>query len=88
MNTISWTEEEHPEHPTPEGVSRFVIERHWHTVSDDPADQFVTIAAAAVFRDAFGPCVELGSWSMDPAAARALADSLRLLADTAGEVSS
>jgi hypothetical protein len=87
-----WTEDEDSAHPSPEGLTRFILERHYHLLQRDDTDEIGLVNVTAIYRDCFGPSIELGPFSMSPGDARALALSLSVLASVcddemrAGEV--
>lgn len=70
-----------PVHPPLDGATRMFLERHWHHLCHDQADGYEYQAATAVFMPTLGTRIEFGPWSFLAKDARALADSLRILAD-------
>lgn len=59
-----------------------LLETHLHEVRHDASDEWVKLPVRAVIRDG-GPAIEVGSWSVTPAEAAVLAQSLLLLAEVA-----
>lgn len=68
-------------HPTIDDCERRFLERHWHQLCHDEQDEFQWIAGTAVYQSGLGTRIEFGPWSLLAADARALAESLRILAD-------
>lgn len=70
-----------PDHPTIEGMDRYLLAEHEHDGRHDPTDEWISLTARAVLTEFSGPSVELGPWSFAPDEARLLAASLAILAD-------
>jgi hypothetical protein len=71
------------EHPGMDGYTdaRMVVERHIHMMRVDATDEWAHVPVTAVYWPGVDQVVELGPWSLSPADARLLAQSLVMLAD-------